>query len=44
VLVSEAVRSQLIGSAIATEERGVYALEGVPEEWRLFTATLAAAT
>ena len=41
VLVSEAVRSQLIGSAIATEERGVHALKGVPEKWRLFTATIA---
>jgi class 3 adenylate cyclase len=40
VLVSEAVKSQLIGTTIATVERGTYELKGVPEQWRLFVATV----
>jgi class 3 adenylate cyclase len=38
VLVSETVKGQLIGSAIATDERGTHLLKGVPDEWRLFAA------
>ena len=41
VLVSETVKGQLIGSGIATNERGTYVLKGVPDEWRLFIATVA---
>ena len=44
VLVSETVKGQLIGSAIATDDRGTYVLKGVPDEWRLFIATVAEAT
>jgi class 3 adenylate cyclase len=44
VFVSETVKGQLIGSAITTVERGTYALKGVPDEWRLFTATIEAET
>ena len=29
-------RPRLVGSRIATSERGIYALKGVPDEWRLF--------
>ena len=36
VLVSEAVKPQLVGSGIATSERGTHVLKGVPDEWRLF--------
>jgi class 3 adenylate cyclase len=36
VFVSEAVKLQLIGSGIATSDRGVQSLKGVPDEWRLF--------
>jgi class 3 adenylate cyclase len=38
VLVSEAVRQLLIGSAIELEERGEHELKGLPGEWRLFAA------
>jgi class 3 adenylate cyclase len=40
VLVSETVKGQLVGSAIATEERGTEVLKGVPDEWRLFVARI----
>jgi class 3 adenylate cyclase len=36
VFVSEGVRGQLVGSAIATSEHGTHVLKGVPDEWRLF--------
>ncbi len=36
VYVSEAVRSLLVGSGIATFECGTHVLKGVPDEWRLF--------
>ena len=38
VLVSEAVKLHLLGSGITMSEQGRYALKGVPDEWRLFTA------
>lgn len=41
VLVSETVKGQLIGSGVTTDERGTYVLKGVPDEWRLFSATVA---
>jgi class 3 adenylate cyclase len=36
VLVSGTVRDLVVGSGIEFEERGSYALKGVPGEWRLF--------
>jgi class 3 adenylate cyclase len=36
VLVSEVVKGLLVGSDIATSERGTHVLKGVPGEWRLF--------
>jgi class 3 adenylate cyclase len=36
VFVSEAVKLHLVGSDIASSERGVHLLKGVPDEWRLF--------
>ncbi|HEX3795830.1 MAG TPA: adenylate/guanylate cyclase domain-containing protein [Acidimicrobiales bacterium] len=36
VFVSEGVRGHLVGSGIATPERGTHVLKGVPDEWRLF--------
>jgi class 3 adenylate cyclase len=36
VFVSEGVRGQLVGTGIATSERGTHVLKGVPDEWRLF--------
>jgi class 3 adenylate cyclase len=39
VLVSDAVKGQLIASGMATSERGSFVLKGVPDEWRLFSAT-----
>ena len=36
VLVSEAVRILIVGSGIATSERGTHILKGVPDMWRLF--------
>jgi len=36
VFMSETVKGQLVGSAIALSERGAYTLKGVPDEWRLF--------
>jgi class 3 adenylate cyclase len=41
VLVSDTVKGQLVGSAIATNERGTHVLKGVPDEWRLFGVTVA---
>ncbi|MGC2827703.1 MAG: adenylate/guanylate cyclase domain-containing protein [Pseudolabrys sp.] len=40
VLVSQTVRDLVAGSGLALEDRGTYALKGVPNEWRLFRAVL----
>ena len=39
ILVSSTVRDLVAGSGIGFEDRGVHALKGVPEEWRLFAVT-----
>jgi class 3 adenylate cyclase/DNA-binding CsgD family transcriptional regulator len=36
VLVSRTVVDLMVGSGIATRERGQYSLKGVPDRWRLF--------
>jgi class 3 adenylate cyclase len=36
VLVSSTVRDLTAGSGLEFEDRGLHALKGVPEEWRLF--------
>jgi len=36
VLVSSTVRDLTVGSGLDFEDRGLHALKGVPEEWRLF--------
>jgi class 3 adenylate cyclase len=36
VLVSSTLRDLVIGSGLEFEERGTYALKGVPGEWRIF--------
>ncbi len=36
VFVSEGVRGQVVGTGIATSERGTHVLKGVPDEWKLF--------
>jgi class 3 adenylate cyclase len=36
VLVSSTVKDLVAGSGLRFEDRGVHALKGVPEEWRLF--------
>jgi class 3 adenylate cyclase len=36
VLVSESVKSLIVGSGIHTSKQGTHVLKGVPEEWRLF--------
>jgi pimeloyl-ACP methyl ester carboxylesterase len=38
VLVSSTVKDLVAGSGIAFEDRGVYQLKGVPDEWRIFAA------
>jgi pimeloyl-ACP methyl ester carboxylesterase len=38
VLVSQTVRDLVAGSGLRFEERGAYALKGVPGEWRLYRA------
>jgi class 3 adenylate cyclase len=40
VLVSQTVRDLVAGSGLMLEDRGVHALKGVPNEWRLFRAVL----
>jgi class 3 adenylate cyclase len=37
VLVSETVRSHMVGAGIEFEDRGEYELKGVPGAWRLFS-------
>jgi pimeloyl-ACP methyl ester carboxylesterase len=39
VLVSSTVRDLVAGSGLRFEDRGLHALKGVPDEWRLFLAT-----
>jgi class 3 adenylate cyclase len=39
VLVSSTVRELVLGSGLEFDERGVHALKGVPDEWRLFAVT-----
>jgi class 3 adenylate cyclase len=39
VLVSATVRDLVAGSGLRFEDRGLRALKGVPEEWRLFVVT-----
>jgi class 3 adenylate cyclase len=36
VLVSSTVKDLVAGSGLAFADRGLHALRGVPEEWRLF--------
>jgi pimeloyl-ACP methyl ester carboxylesterase len=36
VLISQTVRDLVAGSGLSFEDRGVHALKGVPNEWRLF--------
>jgi len=36
VLVSEAVKPQLVGSGFTLSDEGTHVLKGVPDEWRLF--------
>ena len=36
VLVSSTVKDLVTGSSIELEDRGMHALKGVPEEWRLY--------
>ncbi|MDP3938075.1 MAG: alpha/beta fold hydrolase [Deltaproteobacteria bacterium] len=38
ILVSETVKSLLLGSNLPFDDRGVHALKGIPAEWRLFSA------
>jgi class 3 adenylate cyclase len=40
VLVSQTVRDLVAGSGLSFEDRGVHALKGVPNEWRLFRAVV----
>jgi len=37
VLVSSTVKDLVVGSGLRFADRGVHALKGVPEEWRLFS-------
>ena len=39
VLVSQTVKDLVAGSGIPFEDRGTHQLKGVPDPWRLFTAT-----
>jgi len=34
--VSSTVKDLVVGSGIRFEDRGIHALKGVPEEWRIF--------
>ncbi len=40
VLVSQTVRDLVAGSGLSLEDRGMHALKGIPNEWRLFRAVL----
>ncbi|HUF85536.1 MAG TPA: adenylate/guanylate cyclase domain-containing protein [Acidimicrobiia bacterium] len=39
VLVSRTVKDLVAGSGIRFEDRGIYVLKGVPDEWQLFVAS-----
>ena len=39
VLVSSTVRDLVAGSGIGFEDRGMHALKGIPDEWRIFAVT-----
>lgn len=39
VLVSQTVKDLVVGSGLAFEERGEHELRGVPDRWRLYSAT-----
>jgi class 3 adenylate cyclase len=43
VLVSSTVKDLVAGSGIPFADRGTYELKGIPDEWRLFTASPSAA-
>ena len=36
IVVSSTVKDLVVGSGIRFEDRGIHALKGVPEEWRIF--------
>ena len=38
VLVSSTVKDLVVGSGIGFEDRGIYTLKGVPDEWHLYAA------
>jgi class 3 adenylate cyclase len=40
IVVSSTVRDLVAGSGITFEDRGATHLRGVPEQWRLFVATV----
>jgi class 3 adenylate cyclase len=40
IVVSSTVRDLVAGSGIAFEDRGATDLRGIPEQWRLFAATV----
>jgi class 3 adenylate cyclase len=39
VLVSATVKDLVIGSGITFEDRGLHVLKGVPDQWKLYSAT-----
>jgi class 3 adenylate cyclase/pimeloyl-ACP methyl ester carboxylesterase len=39
VLVSQTVKDLVAGSGLVFEDRGVHALKGIPDEWRLYSAS-----
>jgi class 3 adenylate cyclase len=39
VLVSSTVKDLVVGSGISFKDRGAHALEGVPDQWRVFAVT-----
>jgi class 3 adenylate cyclase len=40
VLLSESTKASIVGTGIATSEKGTHVLKGVPDEWRLFEVSL----
>jgi len=40
VIVSGTVKDLVAGSGIGFEDRGLYTLKGVPDDWRLFSVEL----
>ena len=39
VLVSRTIKDLVVGSGLSFQDRGVFALKGVPDEWQLFRAS-----